>query len=162
MTQSQPKQENLVIGVISDTHGKLRPDAVAALQGSDLILHAGDIGSESIVPQLRRIAPVVAIRGNVDIEPVTSQFPGSEVAEVGGHTLYMLHNLRALDLNPKAAGFSAVISGHTHKPEFYFENDVLFFNPGSAGPRRFRLPIAVGKIVIKDGELWPEIVILEE
>jgi len=147
-----------IIGVISDTHGKLRPEAVKALHGSNLIIHAGDIGSSDIVPELRRIAPVVAIRGNIDFGDVADEFPATTVAEIDGQSLYVLHNLRALDLNPKAAGFSAVISGHSHQPEFYFQDGVLYFNPGSAGPRRFSLPISLGKIVIRDGELFPEII----
>jgi len=147
-----------IIGVISDTHGKLRPEAVKALHGSNLIIHAGDIGSSDIVPALRRIAPVVAIRGNVDFGDVADEFPATTVAEIDGQSLYVLHNLRALDLNPKAAGFSAVISGHSHQPEFYFQDGVLYFNPGSAGPRRFSLPISLGKIVIRNGELFPEII----
>ncbi len=151
-----PRQS--IIGVISDTHGKLRPEAVKALYGSNLIIHAGDIGSSDIVPELRRIAPVVAIRGNVDFGDVADEFPATTVAEIDGQSLYVLHNLRALDLNPKAAGFSAVISGHSHQPEFYFQDGVLYFNPGSAGPRRFSLPISLGKIVIRDGELFPEII----
>lgn len=153
---------NVLIGVISDTHGRMHPKALEALRGSDVILHAGDIGSEDILVNLRKVAPVHAIVGNIDIEPLTSQYPATEVVGVGGHSIYMLHNVRALDVDPKAAGFAAVIFGHSHKPEFYFEKGVLFFNPGSAGPRRFSLPISVGKIRIKDGELLPEIVILEE
>jgi putative phosphoesterase len=153
---------NVVVGVISDTHGRMHPDAMDALRGSDIILHAGDIGRGEIIAMLGQIAPVHAIVGNIDIEPLTSKFPATDVVEIGGHSFYMLHNLRALDLDPKAAGFAAVISGHSHKPEFYFEKGVLYFNPGSAGPRRFSLPIAVGKIRIEGGELWPEIVILAE
>jgi putative phosphoesterase len=140
----------------------MHPDAMDALRGSDIILHAGDIGRGEIIAMLGQIAPVHAIVGNIDIEPLTSKYPATEVVEIAGHSFYMLHNLRALDLDPKAAGFAAVISGHSHKPEFYFENGVLYFNPGSAGPRRFSLPIVIGKIRIEGGELWPEIVILAE
>lgn len=153
---------NAVVGIISDTHGRMNAKAVDALRGSDIILHAGDIGSGDILAKLRQIAPVHAIVGNVDIHPLTSKHSATGVVEVAGKSIYMLHNLKALDLDPKAAGFDAVICGHSHKPEFYFENGVLFFNPGSAGPRRFPLPISVGKIRIKGGELLPEIVILEE
>ena len=161
--RQQPVTGNSVIGVISDTHGRMNANAADALRGSDIILHAGDIGSEDVLRKLRQIAPVHAIIGNVDIEPLTSKYPATEVVEVvGGNIFYMLHNLKALDLNPKAAGFEAVIFGHSHKPEFHFENGVLFFNPGSAGPRRFSLPISVGRIRIEDGELFPEIVVLEE
>ena len=157
----QPARGNLVVGVISDTHGRMHPRALDALRDSDIILHAGDIGSEGILGKLRDIAPVHAIVGNVDIPPLTSKYPGTDVVEFGGSSFYMLHNVKALDLHPRAAGFAAVIFGHSHKPEFYFENGVLFFNPGSAGPRRFSLPIAVGKIRIENGELLPEIVILD-
>ncbi len=140
----------------------MHPDAQDALHGSDLIFHAGDIGTEDILRKLRQIAPVHAIVGNIDREPLMSRYPATEVVEVAGRSLYLLHNLRSLDLDPKAAGFAAVIFGHSHKPEFYFEKGVLFFNPGSAGPRRFSLPIAVGKIRIDGGELFPEITILQE
>jgi len=146
------------IGVISDTHGLLRPEAVKALRGSELILHAGDIGAEHIAPELRKIAPVVAIHGNIDQGSVAEQFPATEVAEFSGLSFYLLHNRRMLDLKPDVSGFAAVIYGHSHKPEFYFENEVLFFNPGSAGPRRFNLPISLGRITVRGGELFPEIV----
>ena len=150
-----------VVGVISDTHSRIRESALETLRGSELILHAGDIGSADVIKALRKIAPVRAIHGNIDISPLTTKYPATDVIEFKGVTLYMLHNLRALDLKPKAAGFHAVIYGHSHKPEFYFEDGVLFFNPGSAGPKRFSLPITVGKIVIRDGELLPEILEIE-
>jgi putative phosphoesterase len=146
------------IGVISDTHGLLRPEAIKALRGSELILHAGDIGAEHIIPELRKIAPVVAIHGNIDQGRVVEEFPATNIAELNGLSFYLLHNLRMLDLKPDVAGFAAVICGHSHKPEFYFENNVLFFNPGSAGPRRFSLPISLGRITIRGGELVPEII----
>ncbi len=154
----------MVIGVISDTHGKLRPEALDALRGADHIIHAGDIGAEEIVPKLRQIAPVTAVQGNIDIGlgSWVKKFPQTDVVEIDGLRLYVLHNLRGLDLKPKAAGFAAVISGHTHQPGYEFSNGVLYFNPGSAGPRRFRLPVSVGKIEIRNGELFPEIVILED
>ena len=150
-----------VVGVISDTHSRMRESALAALRGSDVILHAGDIGSGDVITALKKIAPVHAIHGNIDIPPLTTKYPATDVVEIGGFTFYMLHNLRALDMKPKAAGFHAVIYGHSHKPEFYFEEGVLFFNPGSAGPKRFSLPITVGKIRIHDGELLPEILEIE-
>jgi putative phosphoesterase len=146
------------IGVISDTHGLLRPEAVKALRGSELILHAGDIGGERIIPELRKIAPVFAIRGNIDQGKVADEFAATEVAEFAGLSFYLLHNRRTLDLKPDVSGFAAVIYGHSHKPGFYFENNVLYFNPGSAGPRRFSLPISLGRIAVRDGELFPEIV----
>ena len=151
----------MLIGVISDTHGLLRPQAGEALQGVAHIIHAGDIGDADIVRNLRKIAPVTAIRGNVDVELWAKKFPATEVVGLAGLSFYVLHNLRAIDLKPKAAGFAAVISGHTHKPGYEFSGGVLYFNPGSAGPRRFKLPITVGKIEIRDGELFPEIVELE-
>ena len=150
------------MGLISDTHSRIRPSALEALRGCDLILHAGDIGSPEIITALKKIAPVHAIHGNIDREPLTTKFPATEVVEFAGLSLYMLHNLQALDLNPRAAGFAAVIYGHSHKPEYYFKNGVLYFNPGSAGPRRFSLPISVGKIRIQQGELLPEIILLED
>lgn len=160
---SRLAKDSFVIGVISDTHGLLRPEAKRALRGSHLILHAGDIGSPTIVPALRRIAPVVAIRGNIDVapEPWLRQFRATEVAEAREKSFCLIHNVRELDLKPKAAGFAAVVFGHSHKPEFYFEDDVLFFNPGSAGPRRFSLPISVGRITVRDNHLHPELIELK-
>ena len=149
----------MIVGVISDTHGLLRPEALESLRGSDLILHAGDLGADWIVPALGELAPVIAIRGNVDeYEDWAQQFPRTNVADAAGRSFYMLHDLKKLDVKPDAAGFSAVIFGHSHKPEFYFKDKVLYFNPGSAGPKRFKLPISVGKIELVDGELRPKIV----
>ena len=149
------------IGVISDTHGLLRPEALEALRGSHLILHAGDIGSPDIIPTLEKIAPVTAIRGNIDTGlSWARRFPSTEVVEAAGRSFYLLHNINELDLNPQASGFAAVIFGHSHKPEFYFKHDVLYFNPGSAGPRRFSLPISVGRILIRDGQFHPELITL--
>lgn len=151
------------IGIISDTHGLLRPEAVEAMRGSDLILHAGDIGSPDIVPKLREIAPVVAVRGKVDstLENWVREFPAINLAEAERLSFYLLHNINELDLKPAAAGLSAVVYGHSHKPEFYFRDDVLYFNPGSAGPKRFSLPISVGKINVRDGVLEPELIELK-
>ncbi len=146
------------VGVISDTHGLLRPEAVAALAGSDYILHAGDIGSPEILAQLRGIAPVSAIRGNVDVEGWAKTIPVTEVVEIGGLSFYLLHDRKTLDLNPKAAGFAAVIFGHSHQSLIEVKDDVLYFNPGSAGPRRFKLPVSVGRIYIRDGKLSPALI----
>lgn len=143
----------MIIGVISDTHGLLRPEAVAALRGSEHIIHAGDIGSPEIIPALTEIAPVTAIRGNVDHESWTKQFPATEVVELADLHFYIIHDLNALDLNPRTARFAAVISGHSHQPKQETRGGVLYFNPGSAGPRRFRLPITVGRLEITDGEV---------
>jgi uncharacterized protein len=134
----------LLVGVISDTHGVLRPEAVEALRGSDRILHAGDIGDPKILEALARIAPVAAIRGNIDTEPWAHALPETEVVEAGNISIYMLHNLKQLDLKPEAAGFRVVLYGHSHKPNIEEKNGVLYFNPGSAGPRRFHLKVSVG------------------
>ncbi|MGH9499901.1 MAG: metallophosphoesterase family protein [Terriglobales bacterium] len=149
------------IGIISDTHGLLRPEAVAALQGSDFIIHAGDIGAPEILDKLRDIAPVTAVRGNVDREDWTRRLPETNVLEAAGMTFYVLHDLQQLDLKPEAAGFAAVISGHSHVPGQQMKNDVIYFNPGSAGPRRFRLPVSVGRIVVRRGRVEAEIIELD-
>lgn len=147
----------MIIGVISDTHGQLRPEAVELLRGSEHIIHAGDIGSPDIVPELEKIAPVTAIRGNVDVQSWARRFPETTVVELAGLYVYIIHDVKALDLNPKAAGFAAVISGHSHQPMQETKEGVLYFNPGSAGPRRFRLPISVGQLELQDGEIRPKI-----
>jgi putative phosphoesterase len=143
----------MIIGVISDTHGVLRPEAVEFLRGSEHIIHAGDIGSPEIVPELQKIAPVAAIRGNVDVQPWTRSFAETEVVELAGLHIYVIHDVNALDLNPRAAGFAAVISGHSHKPGQSTKDGVLYFNPGSAGPRRFSLPISIGRLEIVAGAI---------
>jgi putative phosphoesterase len=147
----------VIIGVISDTHGLLRPEAVELLRGSEHIIHAGDIGAPEIVGELEKIAPVKAIRGNVDTQAWARRFAETEVVELAGLFLYVIHDASAIDLNPKAAGFAAVISGHSHKPKQEVKNGVLYFNPGSAGPRRFKLPISVGRLTISEGQLIGEI-----
>jgi uncharacterized protein len=148
------------IGVISDTHGLLRPQAVAALQGSTLIIHAGDVGRPEILDELRKIAPVVAVRGNVDRGTWATRLPHSEIVEHEGVRLYVLHILEELDLDPPTAGFHAVITGHTHRPKMTTKDGVLYFNPGSAGPRRFILPITVGRLSIAEGKVRGEIITL--
>jgi uncharacterized protein len=147
----------MIIGVISDTHGLLRPEAVELLRGSEHIVHAGDIGAPEIVGELEKIAPVTAIRGNVDTQAWARKFAETETVELGGLFLYLIHDANALDLNPKAAGFAVVISGHSHKPKQELKDGVLYFNPGSAGPRRFKLPISVGRLVIANGKVGAEI-----
>jgi putative phosphoesterase len=147
----------VIIGVISDTHGLLRPEAVELLRGSEHIIHAGDIGAPEIVGELEKIAPVTAIRGNVDTQAWARRFAETEVVELCGVFLYVIHDANAIDLNPKAAGFAAVISGHSHKQKQEVKNGVLYFNPGSAGPRRFKLPISVGRLEISEGQLIGEI-----
>jgi putative phosphoesterase len=148
----------MLIGVISDTHGLLRPEALAALRGSEFIIHAGDVGDPQILTALEAIAPVTAIRGNVDTEPWARSLPETNVLEAGGLSIYILHDLARLDLKPEAAGFSAVIYGHSHQPAQQTRNGVLYFNPGSAGPRRFNLPISLGKLTFRDGQLRGEII----
>jgi uncharacterized protein len=148
----------VLIGVISDTHGLLRPEALEALRGSDHIIHAGDIGDPGIVPNLEKIAPVTAIRGNIDREPWARRFPETEAIEFAGLHLYIIHDVNALDLNPQAGGFAAVISGHSHQPRQEVKDGVLYFNPGSAGPRRFRLPVTLGSLEILNGKVNGKIV----
>jgi uncharacterized protein len=148
----------VIIGVISDTHGLLRLEALTHLRGSDHIIHAGDIGSPEIVPKLREIAPVTAIRGNIDTQPWAREFPETEVVELAGKSIYIIHDVNALDLNPFGAGFTAVISGHSHQPKQDVKNGVLYFNPGSAGPRRFKLPVTVGRLEITRDHVRVEIV----
>lgn len=131
------------IGLISDTHGLLREEALRALHASDLIIHAGDGGDPNVLEALRKIAPVVAVRGNVDTAEWAKSLPETAVVEAGEVNIYVLHDANALDLDPKAAGFQIVVSGHSHKPGQTERNGVLFLNPGSAGPRRFHLPITV-------------------
>jgi len=134
------------IGLISDTHGLLRKEAVEALRGSELIIHAGDVGKPEILEVLKRIAPVVAVRGNVDMEPWAQALPETAVAEAGEAMIYVLHDVKALDLNPAASGFQIVVSGHSHKPGKTERDGVLYINPGSAGPRRFQLPVTVARL----------------
>jgi uncharacterized protein len=150
----------MIIGVISDTHGLLRPKAVELLRGSEHIIHAGDIGALEIIPALRKIAPVTAIRGNVDMQAWARSFAETEVVELGGLHIYIIHDVNALDLNPKAAGFAVVISGHSHQPKQETKDGVLYFNPGSAGPRRFKLPISVGRMAIENGKVSAKILLL--
>jgi uncharacterized protein len=147
-----------ILGVISDTHGLLRPEAIDALRGVHQILHAGDVGTPEILDQLKQIAPVTAVRGNVDGGAWARKIPLTEVIEIGGLSIYMLHILDKLDLKPEAAGFSAVIYGHSHVPKIEEKNGVLYFNPGSAGPRRFKLPVSIGKLMVDAGKVHAEII----
>jgi putative phosphoesterase len=154
-------EQRIMLGIISDTHGLLRPEAVAALRGSDRILHAGDVGSPEILAALAKIAPVTAIRGNIDTDPWAHSLPDTEVIEIGGISIYMLHDFGQLDLKPEAAGFRVVVYGHSHRPKMEEKNGVLYFNPGSAGPRRFSLPVSVGRLRVKAGKVRAELVELE-
>ena len=150
------------IGVISDTHGLLRPEAIEALRGSEHIIHAGDVGDPAILEKLSEIAAVTGVRGNVDIDVWSRNLPRTNVLEVAGVSIYVLHILDELDLKPEAAGFAAVIYGHSHKPHSEMKNGVLYFNSGSAGPRRFDLPVSVGRLSVEDGKINAEIVELQD
>lgn len=150
-----------IIGVISDTHGLLRPEALDALRGSDLIVHAGDIGDACILAELEQIAPVTAVRGNIDTEPWAQSIPATAVVEVGAVRLYVIHDVKELAVNPIAVGLAAVISGHSHQPKQEVVNGVLYFNPGSAGPRRFNLPISVGRLHVEGSDVTAELVSIE-
>lgn len=132
-----------MIGLISDTHGLFRPEALGALKGSDLIIHAGDVGDPAIIRQLRSLAPVIAVRGNVDNDAWAEQLPPTAIVEARSAAIYVLHDIHQLDLDPAVAGFDIVVSGHSHKPGRVERRGVLYVNPGSAGPRRFHLPITV-------------------
>lgn len=145
------------LGIIADTHGLLRPEAVETLRGVERILHAGDVGKPEILKRLSEVAPVTAVRGNVDTGRWARELPHTQVIEVGSVTLYMIHILQELDLNPAAAGFQAVISGHSHQPSVQWKEGVLYLNPGSAGPRRFKLPVSVAILVIDGETLEPKL-----
>jgi uncharacterized protein len=148
----------IIVGVISDTHGLLRPEALAALQGANHIIHAGDVGAPEILKELNAIAAVTIVRGNVDREAWARKLPQTEVLEVGGISIYVLHILEQLDVTPEAAGFAVVVSGHSHMPRQELRNGVLYFNPGSTGPRRFKLPVTVGRLIVQDGAVQGEII----
>jgi uncharacterized protein len=149
------------IGLISDTHGLLRPQAVEALKGCELILHAGDVGSFDILNELRNVAPVIAVEGNVDHGNRNLRLPPTASVTIGGRIVYVLHILDELERMPAPAGVSVVVYGHSHKPSIEARNGVQYVNPGSAGPRRFRLPVTVGELTIVNGELVPRIIELD-
>jgi uncharacterized protein len=148
----------LTIGVISDTHGLLRTEAVEALTGVDHILHAGDVGDPRILDWLQELAPVTAIRGNVDVSGVCRALPATEVVELGGLLFYLVHSLQDIDIEPVAAGVAVVVSGHSHRADMQLRNGVLYLNPGSAGPRRFDLGITLAKVTIENGTISTRIV----
>jgi len=150
----------LTIGVLSDTHGLLRPEAVEALAGVDHILHAGDVGDPRILDRLRALAPLTAIRGNVDVSGVCATLPATEAVELGGRLFYLVHSLADLDIDPLAAGVAAVVSGHSHRAEQRDHAGVLYLNPGSAGPRRFDLPVTLARLSLTDGAMHARIVLL--
>jgi putative phosphoesterase len=148
------------IGVISDTHGLLRPEAIAALEGCDRIIHAGDVGSADVLNQLRRLAPVIAVRGNVDTGRWANTLPWSADVELDGHSIHVIHILADLDLQAAPSGVSAVVFGHSHQPSIEERDGVLFLNPGSAGPRRFKSPASLARISVVDGWLTAQLMTL--
>ena len=150
----------MLLGVISDTHGLLRPEALTALAGVDHILHAGDVGDPAILDRLRDLAPITSIRGNVDTEGPCAQLPPTEMLELAGCLIYMVHSLEWIDILPRAAGVRLVISGHSHQPSIEQHLGITYLNPGSAGPRRFKLPITLAKVLITDGAPKAELVTL--
>lgn len=145
-----------LVGVISDTHGWLRPEAVEFLRGSALIIHAGDVGAEEVLHGLQGIAPVRAVRGNVDTAPWARALPEVDLVEVAGRRIHVVHDLAELDIDPVAAGVDAVVYGHSHIPRSEDRDGVLYLNPGSAGPRRFRLPISLARLAVGQGPLSVE------
>jgi uncharacterized protein len=149
------------VGIISDTHGLLRPEAVEALRGSSLIIHAGDMGSDTIIPNLETIAPIYAVRGNVDNGPWAYKIPKSQSVEIEGVFIYVYHGHQEPELNPETSGFQVVVSGHSHQPSIETRNGILFINPGSAGPKRFRLPVSLAIATIHEGKVTAELLELE-
>jgi putative phosphoesterase len=145
------------VGIISDTHGLLRSQAIKQLAGTDHIIHAGDIGGPEVVEELRRIAPTTAIRGNIDVAEWAKGYPDTELVVLGGRAFYVLHNLKEIKLDPAASGFDVVISGHSHRPKIETKKGVLYVNLGSAGPRRFKLPVAVATVTLSEREILPRI-----
>jgi uncharacterized protein len=152
---------DIVVGVISDTHGLLRPEAIRALRGADMIIHAGDVGSPAVIEELRGVAPTFVVRGNIDKEHWATTLPMTAVVEVGDRLFYVLHDISQLDFDPAAAGFAAVVFGHSHVPSMETREAVLFLNPGSAGPRRFKLPVAIARVRVSGERIDSEIVELQ-
>jgi putative phosphoesterase len=148
----------IIVGIISDTHGLLRPEAAAALRGSDLIIHAGDIGRPEIIEELCSIAPTFAVRGNVDTQAWAADLPLLEIVEAGALRIAVIHEIAQFSLDPVAAGYAAVVFGHSHKPSIETHDGVLYINPGSAGPRRFKLPVTLARAVVAGRTLRAEIV----
>jgi putative phosphoesterase len=155
------REHEIVVGIISDTHGLIRPEAMAALRDSDLIIHAGDVGKPEVIEQLRAIAPTFVVRGNIDKGSWAAVLPLTELVEVGELRFFVLHEISQLDLDPVAAGFAAVVFGHSHLPSIESRQGVLFLNPGSAGPRRFKLPVAVARVRVNGQQMRAEILQLQ-
>jgi uncharacterized protein len=151
----------IVVGVISDTHGLLRPEAIRALRGADMIIHAGDVGNPEVIEELRGVAPTFVVRGNIDKEHWATALPMTAVVEVGDRLFYVLHEISQLDFDPAVAGFAAVVFGHSHVPSMETREGVLFLNPGSAGPRRFKLPVAIARVRVSGERIDSEIVELQ-
>ena len=151
----------ITIGVISDTHGLLRPQAIEALRGCAMIIHAGDVGNAEVIARLRDLAPTFAVRGNIDTGKWAGTLPMTELVEVRELRFFVLHQIAQLDLDPAAAGIAAVVFGHTHRPSTENRRGVLFLNPGSAGPRRFKLPVSVARVQVSGTHVRPEIVELQ-
>jgi uncharacterized protein len=158
VTSKTTKDNPQRIGLISDTHGLMRPEALAALRDSDLLIHAGDIGKPEVIVALRKIAPLVAIKGNNDTGPWARRLPDIKKITAGNMKLYVIHNVNELDFDPASRGFRVVIAGHSHKPVIQMKDNVLFVNPGSAGPRRFKLPICVARLTIQGKSVEAEII----
>ena len=146
------------VGLISDTHGLLRPEAIAALRGSDFIVHAGDIGNAAVLDELKALCPLTVVRGNNDNEPWARGIAETEVLKVRDASIYVIHNIAELAVDPAAAGFQVVVSGHSHKPAIDERGGVLYVNPGSAGPRRFKLPIAVAQLQVVNGSVKAKLI----
>jgi uncharacterized protein len=158
-TEGPKKKSTLrVVGLISDTHGLVRPEALKALQGVDLVIHAGDIGKPEVLDALKAISPLVAIKGNNDIGPWAKPLPDTQLVQAADTKLFVIHNVKELNCDPAVEGYNVVISGHSHKPSILTRDGVLFVNPGSAGPRRFKLPVAVGKLFIQNRNINTELI----
>ena len=160
MPESQSERE-VVVGIISDTHGLMRPQAVAALRGCDLIIHAGDVGNPDVIKELAGIAPTHVVRGNIDTGSWAAGLPMTELVEVGERRFFVLHQIAQLDFEPADIGFAAVVFGHSHQPLIETRQGVMFLNPGSAGPRRFNLPVSIARVGVCGGRMRPEIVELQ-
>lgn len=150
-----------IIGVISDTHSLIRPEAIEYLNNSDFIIHAGDVGSERVLVELKKLAPVIVVKGNCDVEAWSEGLPQNEVVEINEKLIYVIHDIQHLDLDPKAAGISVVVYGHSHRPSLEIKENIYYLNPGSIGPRRFNLPISLAKIIVEGNDIKPEVIELK-
>jgi hypothetical protein len=160
-TRDPMRQRDIVVGVISDTHGLVRPQAVAALAGSHMIIHAGDVGTTEVIDRLGGVAPTFAVRGNIDTAKWAARLPLTRIVEVGALRVFVLHEIAQLEIDPAAAGFAAVVFGHSHRPSIERRGGVLFLNPGSAGPRRFKLPVTVARVGVSGRRMRAEIIALQ-